>query len=144
MKKLLKNCRGGSSIIFIGLLFFMLMLTMLVMEMGAVQKNYTTALSVLQRSANSAVEKNMDDAYRADGILKLNAGGAKADFEMFAANDLGSKYTLSISSLSALEEPPSLEATGTITFPTLFSKYGFEDVSFTFRVKAENFEVGHD
>lgn len=144
MKKLLKSRRGGSSIIFIGLLFFMLMLTMLVMEMGAVQKNYTTALSVLQRSANSAVEKNMDDAYRADGILKLNTGGAKADFEIFAANDLGSKYTLSISSLSALEEPPSLEAAGTITFPTLFSKYGFEDVSFTFRVKAENFEVGHD
>ncbi len=142
MKSLIYDHKGATSIIFIGLIFFLLMLTMLVMEMGAVQKNYSTALFVLQRSANTAVEKNMDDSYRADGILKLNSDEAKKDFESFAREDLNEKYTLHLNSIEATSEPPGLKATGTVTFPTVFSKYGFKDLSFKFSVSAVNFEVG--
>lgn len=128
----------------IGLVFVMLLMTMLIMELGGAYQNYYAAESALQRSANAALEKNMDDSYRADGILKLKTDEAKADFTQLASEDLDGKYTLYINSLSATEEPPSLTVTGTITFPTIFSKYGFEDLTFSFKVSAKNFEVGHD
>ena len=144
MKKLLTDKSGNSSVLFIGLVFVMLLMTMLIMELGGAYQNYYAAESVLQRSANAALEKNMDDSYRADGILKLKTEQAKLDFTHFASEDLDGKYTLYINSLSATEEPPSLTVTGTITFPTIFSKYSFEDLTFNFKVSAENFEVGHD
>ncbi len=141
MKKLLKDKRGGTSILFIGIVFVMLLMSFLIMELGGAYQNYFAAESVLQRSVNSAVEKNMDDAYRADGILKLRLEQAKADFAQFAETDLDDKYSLTISTITATEMPPSLTATGTITFPTVFSQYGFRDVSFEFAVSAVNFEV---
>lgn len=144
MKKLLADKSGSSSVLFIGLVFVMLLMAMLIMELGGAFQNYYAAESVLQRSANAALEKNMDDSYRADGILKLNTEQAKTDFTHFASEDMEGKYTLYINSLSATEEPPSLTVTGRITFPTIFSKYGFEDLTFNFKVCAENFEVGHD
>jgi len=144
MKKLLTDKSGSSSVLFIGLVFVMLLMTMLIMELGGAYQNYYAAQSVLQRSANAALEKNMDDSYRADGILKLKADKAKTDFTQLASEDLDGKYTFYINSLSATEDPPSLTVTGTITFPTIFSKYGFEDLTFSFKVSAENFEVGHD
>ncbi|MEG1108430.1 MAG: hypothetical protein RR372_03165 [Oscillospiraceae bacterium] len=144
MKKILSRKNGGSSVLVIGLVFVMLLMTMLVMELGGALQNYFTAESILQRSANAALEKNMDDSYRADGILKLKTEQAKIDFAQFVSDDLDKKYTIAIHSLSAKETPPSLTASGAITFPTIFSKYGFESVSFNFKVSAENFEVGHD
>ena len=144
MKKLLTDKSGSSSVLFIGLVFVLLLMTMLIMELGGAYQNYYAAQSVLQRSANAALEKNMDDSYRADGILKLKTEQAKADFTQLASEDLDGKYTLYIESLSATEDPPSFTATGSITFPTIFSKYGFEDLTFSFKVSAENFEVGYD
>ena len=144
MKKLLTDKSGNSSVLIIGLVFAMLLMTMLIMELGGAYQNYFAAESVLQRSANAALEKNMDDSYRADGILKLKTEQAKLDFTHFASEDLDGKYTLYINSLSATEDPPSFMASGTITFPTIFSKYGFEDLTLNFKVSAENFEVGHD
>ena len=144
MKKLLTDKNGSSSVLIIGLVFVMLLMTMLIMELGGAYQNYYAAESVLQRSVNAALEKNMDDSYRADGILKIKIEQAETDFRHFASEDLDGKYTLYINSLSATEAPPSLTAAGTITFPTIFSKYGFEDLTFNFKVSAENFEVGHD
>ena len=111
MKKLLNDKRGSSSILFIGLVFVMLLMTMLITELGGAYQNYYAAESVLQRSANAALEKNMDDSYRADGILKLKTEQTKTDFTQFASEDLDGKYTLYINSLSATEEPPNLTMT---------------------------------
>ena len=74
--------------------------------------------------------------------MKLNTEQAKADFTSFSQNDLDDKYTLIIRSVTATDTPPGLTATGSITFATVFSRYGFSDVSFEFEVSAVNFEVG--
>ncbi len=138
MTSLLKDKRGSMPILFLGLVFVMLLMTMLIIEMGGAYQNYFVAESVLQRSANSAVEKNLDDSYKADHILKLKTVQAKTDFEAFATSDLDQKYHLTIDSITAEETPPTLTATGTISFPTVFSKYGFRDVTFRFEVQAQN------
>jgi hypothetical protein len=75
MKRLLQDKAGSIPVIFIGLVFFILSIAFLIMEMGAVYENYYDAETILQRSCNSAVEKNMLDAYRADNILRLTYRG---------------------------------------------------------------------
>ena len=71
MKKLLSDKRGSLTIILIGLLFCILLLTFLVIEMGSTYYRYEQAEAILQRAANSAVESNIDDRYRADKDLRL-------------------------------------------------------------------------
>ncbi len=146
MKKLWKDRTGSASILFIGLVFFLLLISMLVMEMGAVYENYYDAETILQRSCNSAVEKNMSDAYRADNILYLDVQGAKADFNRYLKSDMPDKYTLTVKSVTGSAAPPSLTVTGTVTFPTLFHQYGFDNITFDFTVKSTNYrtEGGND
>ena len=146
MKKLWKARTGSASIIFIGLVFFLLLISMLVMEMGAVYENYYDAETILQRCCNSAVEKNMSDAYRADNILYLDVQGATADFHRYLSSDLPDKYTLTVKSVTGTATPPSLTVTGTVTFPTLFHQYGFDEITFDFTVKSTNYrtEGGYD
>ena len=139
MKKLLRDKRGGVPIIFIGLLFFLLLITVMIMEMGAAFESYYDAETILQRACNSAVEKNIMDEYRADHILRLDVEGAELDFRHFADTDMSSKYTLDISSVAGNETPPSLTVKGNITFSTLFSQYGFDDITFDFKVRATNY-----
>ena len=141
MKRILKDRSGKLSILLFGLLFGMLMLVFLVIEMGATYQNYEYAQAVLQRAANSAVESNMRDEYRADRVLILDTTGAKSDFQAYAASDFPSRYTVTVSSVSASASPPKLTATGTISFSTVFSQYGFRDLTFSFTVRATNFHL---
>lgn len=142
MKKLLQDKTGGVPVIFIGLVFFLLLTAFLIMEMGAAYENYYDAETILQRSCNSAVEKNMLDIYRADGILRLDVAKATDDFYRYIASDMPDKYTLTISSITGAATPPSLTVTGTVTYSTLFHQYGFDDVSFEFRVETTNYRIG--
>lgn len=146
MKKLWKGRTGSASIIFIGLVFCLLLISMLVMEIGAVYENYYDAGTILQRCCNSAVEKNMSDAYRADNILYLDVKGATADFNRYLSSDLPDKYTLTVKSVTGTATPPALTVTGTVTFSTLFHQYDFDDITFDFTVKSTNFrtEGGYD
>ncbi len=132
---------GKLSILLLGLLFGLLLLVFLVIEMGGAYQNYGYAESVLQRAANSAVENNMNDAYRADRILILDAASAESDFRTFVASDFPSRYTVTIQTVTATASPPALTATGTISFPTIFSQYGFHDLTFSFAVRATNYEL---
>ena len=141
MKRILKDRSGKLSILLFGLLFGLLLLVFLVIEMGATYQNYEYAQAVLQRAANSAVESNMRDEYRADRVLILDTTGAKSDFQAYAASDFPSRYTVTVSSVSASASPPKLMATGTISFPTVFSQYGFRDLSFSFTVRATNYDL---
>ena len=124
MKKLLKDRSGGISIIFIGLVFFLLIISFLIMEMGAAYENYYDAETILQRCCNGSVEKNMSDAYRADNILYLDVPSAIADFKNYLASDMPDKYTITVNSITGSATPPTLTVTGAITFSTLFKQYG--------------------
>jgi len=141
MRKLLKDRTGGVPVIFIGLVFFLLVTTILVMEMGAAYENYYDAETILQRCCNSAVEKNMSDAYRADHILYLDVPDATADFYSYLESDMPDKYTLTVSSVAGTATPPNLTVTGTVTFSTLFQQYGFDDITFDFAVKSTNYRT---
>lgn len=141
VKKLLKDRTGGISIIFIGLVLFLLLISFLIMEIGAAYENYYDAETILQRCCNSAVEKNMSDAYRADNILYLDVPSATADFNNFLASDMPDKYTVTIHSITGSATPPTLTAIGTITFSTLFKQYDFDDITFKFAVQATNYQT---
>ena len=137
----MKDKTGGIPVIFIGLVFFLLLISFLIMEMGAAYESYYDAETILQRSCNSAVEKNMLDAYRADNILRLDASAAKSDFYSFLSSDMPDKYTVTIGSITGSATPPALTVTGTVTFSTLFGQYGFDDLSFNFNVQSTNYRT---
>ena len=141
MKRLLKDKTGGIPVIFIGLIFFLLLIAFLIMEMGATYENYYDAETILQRSCNSAVEKNMLDTYRADNILRLDVSGATADFRSYLASDMPDKYTVKIQSITGSATPPALSVTGTVTCSTLFGQYGFDDITFEFTVQSTNYRT---
>ena len=141
MRKLLKDRTGSVPILFFGFLFVLLLMTFLIIEMGATMENHDYAVSVLQRACNSAVEANIMDEYRADRVLMLDARGADEDFRSFVQNDLPSKYRVVINSVTSTTSPPSMTATGTMTFPTIFSQYGFEEITVSFKVESTNYDL---
>jgi len=140
-KKLFSDRRGSISITFIGLVFFLIVLTFFIMEMGAAYENYYDAETILQRACNSAVEANILDEYRADNILRIDTDGAKADFRSYLESDMPGKYTVTISSLEAAATPPNLTVTGKVTFSTVFAQFAFDDLTFEFKVSATNYKV---
>lgn len=141
MMRIITDRSGKLSILLFGLLFGLLLLLFLVIEMGGAYQNYGYAESALQRAANSAVESNMDDAYRADRVLILDTASAESDFRAFVASDFPSKYTVTVQAVTATASPPALTATGTISFPTIISQYGFRDLTFSFAVRATNYDL---
>jgi hypothetical protein len=116
-------------------------MTFLIIEMGATMENHDYAVSVLQRACNSAVEANILDEYRADRVLMVDAQGADDDFRSFVQNDLPIKYRVVINSVSCTAMPPNMIATGTITFPTVFSQYGFNEITVSFQVHSTNYDL---
>ena len=141
MKKLMKDKCGGIPIFVIGWILLLLLMTFLVMEMGGAFENYDYAVDVLQRACNSAVERNIIDRYRADRVLVMDVDGAKAAFSAYVSNDLPHRYSVTVSSISCTEKPPSMTVTGKITFQTMFSQYGFDDLSFGFKVRSTNYDL---
>jgi Flp pilus assembly protein TadG len=141
MKKLLKDKTGGIPVIFIGLVFFLLIIAFSVMEMGTVYQNYYDAETILFRCCNSAVEENMLDAYRADHILYLDVPGATVDFYSYLNSDMPDKYTVKVNSINGTATPPALTVTGTVTFSTLFQQYGFDDITIGFTVASTNYRT---
>lgn len=141
MRKLLRDRKGALSVLLIGLLFCLLLLTFLAAETGSVYYRYSQTEDILQRAANSAVESNIQDRYRSDRELRLDTASAQRDFRTYAMNDLPEDCSLNIRSLRADMSPPALTVTGTVTFRTVFSLYGFRDVTCPFRVRSRNFDL---
>ena len=141
MKRILRNRKGSATVLYIGMVFMLLMTTFLIIEMGSTLENYSYAESVLQRACNSAVEQNIIDAYRADHILKLDTGGAAADFRSYVRSDLPAKYRFTITRIRCTEDPPYMEVIGTIRFQTVFSKYGFGSITHTIKVVSTNYAL---
>ena len=141
MRTLLKDKRGSVPILSFCFIFLLLVMTFLTVEMGSTYENYDYCMDVLQRSCNSAVEANIDDTYRADKVLILDPVGAEADFRSFVASDLSSRYHLVIDNVSCTETPPSMTVTGSVTFNTIFAQYDWDDLTFTFKVRATNYDL---
>ena len=141
MRKLLRSRRGSASILFFGLVFLLLLLVFLTIEMGSTYENYDYCMDVLQRSCNSAVEANIIDAYRADRLLVMDTAGAEEDFYRFVSNDLIDRYSLAVDSVTCTASPPSMTVTGRVTFSTIFAQYGWDDLTFTFKVRATNYDL---
>ena len=141
MKKLLKSKTGSATVLFLGLTFALLSLTLLIMELGSTYERYDYAMDVLQRSCNSAVEANIIDAYRADRILLLDTVSAKKDVQRFIREDMPESYTVSISTITCPLLTPSMTVRGKISFPTMFSQYGFGKVTYSFKVRATNYDL---
>ena len=141
MRRMLKDTSGSVSILSIGFIFLLLLLTFLVIEMGSTYENYDYCMDVLQRSCNSAVECNIDDSYRADRVLLLNTAGAQADFYRFVSSDLSRRYRVSVSSITCTSMPPSMTVSGTVTFDTIFEQAGWDDLTVPFKVRATNYDL---
>lgn len=141
MKKLLKSKTGSATVLFLGLTFALLSLTLLIMELGSTYERYDHAMDVLQRSCNSAVEANIIDEYRADRILRLDTTKAKRDVQKYIREDMPDGYTVSISTISCSMLNPSMTVSGKISFPTMFSQYGFGKVTYSFKVRATNYDL---
>lgn len=141
MTRLLKDRKGSVTLLYFGLCFLLLSMTFLIIEMGATMENYSYAEMVLQRACNSAVEANIDDAYRADRILIMDPAGAEADFLAFAAADLPDSYRLTVTGIYPNVSPPSMTVTGTLTFRTLLNQYGFRELTHSFRVVSTNYDL---
>ena len=136
-----KNRCGNMSVIFLGFVFLLLTVALVIMEFGGAFEKYQQAETLLQRACNSAVESNVLDEYRADGILKLDVAQAEADFRTFVADDMPHGYTVMIDTVDMTTQSPSMTATGEVTFSTLFNSYGFDDVTFSFKVRATNYRL---
>lgn len=141
MKRLIKDKAGSISVLAMGLILLLLLIAFLIIELCAARQNYYDAETILQRSCNSAVEKNILDNYRADGILYMDVSGAEADFYSYIASDMPEKYLVTVSSITGTATPPTLNVTGTVTFPTIFQQYGVYDVTFDFTVKSTNYRI---
>ena len=141
MRKLLKDKTGSVPVLTFGFVFVLLILTFPTIEMGSTYENYDYCMDVLQRSCNSAVEANIDDTYRADKVLILDTAGAEADFHSFVSSDLTDRYHLAVQSITCTETPPSMEVIGTVTFNTIFAQYDWDDLTFSFKVRATNYDL---
>ena len=134
---------GAVSILFFALLFALCVCAMMLMEIGGAYEKYDYVMDVLQRDVNSAVESSLRDEYRADRVLRLDTAAATAALQRYIDSDLTvhGRYTVRIDTVTATETPPSLTASGVATFPTLFSRYGFEDVTFEFKVMSKTYDL---
>lgn len=141
MKKFLNDKTGSVPVFGIAIVLALLSLAFLVLEMGSTFENYDYCMDVLQRSCNSAVETNIDDTYRADKVLILDVAGAESDFRTFVANDLSDRYSVTVESVTGVQTPPSMEVIGTVTFSTMFEQYGWDDLTFDFKVRATNYDL---
>ena len=141
MRKIIKNKDGSASILFFGITLALLFSAFLIIEMGSTYESYDYAMGILQRSGNSAVERNILDEYRADGILKMNTATADADFRAYVAADMPSRYTVTIDSVTCREMPPSMEVIGKVRFPTVLATDGIAARTFTFKVRATNYDL---
>ena len=141
MSSRIKNKVGSLPVLSLGLILVLLLLNFLIIEMGSTYENYDYCMDVLQRSCNSAVEANIDDTYRADNILLLDTAGAEQSFRAFVTKDLSDHYTVTFRSITCTETPPSMEVIGTVTFSTLFKQYGWDDLTFDYKIRATNYDL---
>ena len=141
MKTFFKDRSGNLNVLSLGLMLLLLLVTFLIVEMGCACESYEYCMDVLQRCCNSAVEANIDDAYRADRVLILDTAGAEAEFYRLAASDLSDRYRLTIQSVGCISSPPAMTVSGKVTFDTVFKQFSWDDLTVSFQVRATNYDL---
>ena len=143
VKRLLRSRRGEVTTGFVAGAFVIILLALFGVEYAAALERYDYALDLIQRAVNTAVEYNIRDEYRADRILKLDTAAAENTVRRYIDSDVigHGRCTVCVDSVTAYETPPSLTVTGTGSFPTLLSKFGVGDVSFSFTVTSTNYDL---
>lgn len=141
MKHCIRDKSGNTAILFLGMVFLLLMISMLVMELGGIYNNYDNAKTVLQRTCNNTVERLSLDSYRADRETVANQQNMVMVFRAYARENLPKEYDLTVGAVYPTFNPAGLKAEGTVTIPTIFSQYGFEDVTIGYSVQATNMRL---
>ena len=143
IKRLLRGQGGSVGITTAWLVFITLLFTVVLGQCAAALYQYDYALDLLQRTVNTAVENNIRDEYRADHVLKMDVAAAEASFYAYVESDITAhgRYTVQIDSVTTTETPPSMTATGSVTFPPMFSGFGVSDLTVRFEVGSTNYDL---
>lgn len=155
LKRILNDKTGSMPLFMIGLLFIMLVFSLFIMEVGGLIERHDYILAIVQRSCNSALEKNIPDKYRQDKIVIFNTAQATADLESYIAQfneGNGNKYQVDITEIIAISDTeaeiiangsvtkqPHLQVKGTMVIPSVFGSASF-NVGFT--AFATNYHIG--
>lgn len=82
---------GSAPIWMFGLMAVVLAFAAIILETGTIQANYSHIESVVQSSVACAVEQNMLDEYRQDGVNMMDVAAAKTSFSNLLVTRLGLK-----------------------------------------------------
>ena len=153
--KILKDKTGGPTLYVCGMIFVLTALITLVIEVGGLLERHDYVLSIVQRSCNSAVEKNIMDKYRSDRILLLDKAGAEASFKQYITefnNQTENKYGVTVVSVTAVSDTeenaisngyttiaPGITVKGNMKIPSMFGAYSLT-VGYT--AFATNYSIG--
>jgi len=135
------SSKGSISLIALGVALLLIMLMLVFVEMTAVYENSEYAVDVIQRACNSAVQMSIMDEYRADRILKMDTDKAQELFYEYLAVDSQGRFSVNVYDIEATDTPPQLIVRGEISFPTVFSKVGFESFSHKFEIRSSTIDL---
>lgn len=132
-KRLLQNNRGDAFLFIVILVFFILTISVILIEYSRMESLYQQAEYVIQRGVNSAVEYAMLDEYRRDGYAKMDTVIAEDALYTYLYESMGLDtglnkyageqwdYQLEIESIQATESPPRLTLNGVLKTRSVFS-----------------------
>lgn len=141
MKSKFKDKTGSSSVLVVGLIFALISIAFLIMELGSIYNNYYTVNSLLQRACNNAVEYAMDENYRSDYVSKIDGTTMILAIEENLNTTMPDTWDWEIDRIYSVLSPPYVNVTGTITLPTTFSQYGFDDITLNFDIIVKNIRL---
>lgn len=133
VKKIVKNSHGSMYLMTLGIVVFMLFISIIVIEILRVNSIQNNLEYELQRAINIAVEEAMYDTYRQDKLGRLDVARAKIIFYDYLKNDLmlnaelekykddDKIYFLEINSLNATDNPAKLQVKGTAKIKSVFT-----------------------
>ena len=149
MREILKDKSGSMLILTMIILFFLFSISLVLGEIYRLHSIGAHVEYELQRAVNIAVEEAMKDSWRQDKYGKLDTAKAKADFYDYLTNELalnaayqkskdgGIVYTLEFDSVTAIEDPPRLQVTGTAKVKPAFP-FLTGDIVIPFDIKSKN------
>lgn len=128
------NNRKGDVFLFILLLvFFILTLSVMLIEYFRMESLYQQVEYVLQRGINSSVEYAMRDDYRRDGYSRMDSALAEEMLYAYFYENMGLDsglnkyagnqwvYQLEVERIDATDSPPGLTLTGTLKTRSAFN-----------------------
>ncbi len=138
LKELLRRRR--CEIMLVSLVPIAIFLIVISMEYAAALGEYDYTLDQIQRAVNTVVEYNIRDEYRADGVLP-DTDAAEQALRSYIESGIvtNGRCAIHIDSVTSYASLPAMTVTGTVSFPTLLSRFR-GDLEFSFAVTSINEE----